>query len=126
MRCAIHSANSGSLMVIPRENKLVRLYIQLTTTEKIGEGGAKADRSKINPDVIIQAAQRIIAPYDLSYRVLDWVCSLTAVEIDSHANGNLVDRVPNRSTSLLFFFRPRTCLLGRRCGTHSQSKSWAR
>ena len=76
MRCAIHSANSGSLMVIPRENKLVRLYIQLTTTEKIdkaGEGGAKADRSKINPDVSLGAAQRIIAPYKLTYRVLDWV-----------------------------------------------------
>lgn len=34
MRCAIHSANSGSVMIIPRENKLVRLYIQMTTTEK--------------------------------------------------------------------------------------------
>ena len=60
-------------MVIPRENKLVRLYIQLTTTEKTGEAGAKADRSKINPDVILQAAQKIIAPYKLTYRVLDWV-----------------------------------------------------
>lgn len=63
-------------MVIPRENKLVRLYIQLTTTEKTeknGEGGTKADRSKINPEVILQAAQRIIAPYKLTYRVLDWV-----------------------------------------------------
>jgi phenol 2-monooxygenase len=27
MRCAIHSAESGSVMVIPRENKLVRLYV---------------------------------------------------------------------------------------------------
>ena len=35
MRCAIHSAASGSVMVIPRENKLVRLYIQMTTTEKV-------------------------------------------------------------------------------------------
>lgn len=37
MRCAIHCASSGSVMVIPRENKLVRLYIQLTTTEKGGK-----------------------------------------------------------------------------------------
>lgn len=73
MRCAIHSASAGSVMVIPRENKLVRLYIQLTTTEKIGEGGAKADRSKINPDVILQSAQRIMAPYKITYRKLDWV-----------------------------------------------------
>lgn len=71
-RCAIHSASSGSVMVIPRENKLVRLYIQLTTTEKLGEGGSRADRSKITPDVILKAAQKIMAPYTLSYRKLDW------------------------------------------------------
>ena len=28
-RCAIHSANAGSVMVIPQERDLVRLYIQL-------------------------------------------------------------------------------------------------
>lgn len=71
MRCAIHSASSGSVMVIPRENKLVRLYIQLTQTEKVGEGGAKADRSKINPHVILKSAQRIMAPYKITYRKLD-------------------------------------------------------
>ncbi|KAM3424060.1 hypothetical protein BST61_g11389 [Cercospora zeina] len=72
MRCAIHPASSGSLMVIPRENKLVRLYIQLAATEKIGEAGPKADRSRIYPEVILQAAQRILAPYKITYRQLDW------------------------------------------------------
>ena len=72
MRCAIHSASNGSVMVIPRENKLVRLYIQLTTTDSTA-GGAKADRSKINPQVILESAQRIMAPYELTYRKLDWV-----------------------------------------------------
>lgn len=70
MRCAIHSADSGSVMVIPRENKLVRLYIQLTTAAY--NGGQRADRSKINPDVILGAAQKIMAPYKISYRRLDW------------------------------------------------------
>jgi phenol 2-monooxygenase len=61
-------------MVIPRENKLVRLYIQLTTTEKAGDnGGSRADRSKINPQVILESAQRIMSPYKITYRVLDWV-----------------------------------------------------
>jgi len=74
MRCAIHSASSGSVMVIPRENKLVRLYIQLTTTNGSADGGAaKLDRSKISPDTILQSAQRIMAPYRISYRKLDWV-----------------------------------------------------
>lgn len=70
MRCAIHSASSGSLMVIPREHKLVRLYIQLTTTEKVG--GTKLDRSNFNPEVILASAQRILHPYKLTYKYCDW------------------------------------------------------
>ncbi|KAL4933364.1 putative FAD monooxygenase [Aspergillus undulatus] len=68
--CAIHSADSGNVMVVPRENKLVRLYIQLTTAEY--NGGKRADRSKINPDAILKAAQKIMTPYTISYRRLDW------------------------------------------------------
>ncbi|TQV92542.1 FAD binding domain-containing protein [Cordyceps javanica] len=73
MRCAIHSADSGSIMIIPREKKLVRVYVQLTTTAKVGdEAGSRADRSKINPDIIIAEAQKIMAPYQISYQTLDW------------------------------------------------------
>lgn len=73
MRCAIHSADSGSVMIIPRENRLVRVYVQLTTTEKIGdEAGGRADRSKVSPEVIIAEAQKIMAPYKISYKTLDW------------------------------------------------------
>ncbi|KAF4167690.1 hypothetical protein CNMCM6936_004535 [Aspergillus lentulus] len=69
MRCAIHSASAGSVMVIPRENKLVRLYIQLQSTVT---GGGKADRSKITPDMILKSAQRILHPYKLDYSYCDW------------------------------------------------------
>ncbi|CAG9996290.1 unnamed protein product [Clonostachys byssicola] len=71
-RCAVHSANSGSIMVIPRENKLVRLYIQLTTTSKIQGQDSRTDRSWITPKVILESAQRILSPYKLEYRKLDW------------------------------------------------------
>ncbi|KAB8226569.1 FAD binding domain-containing protein [Aspergillus novoparasiticus] len=70
-RCAIHSANAGSVMVIPRENKLVRLYIQLQATEHAQTGG-KADRSWITPEVILQSAQRIMHPYKINYTYCDW------------------------------------------------------
>ncbi|KAF1939970.1 hypothetical protein EJ02DRAFT_445798 [Clathrospora elynae] len=70
MRCAIHSASSGSMMVIPRENKIVRLYIQLTEIKPDASG--RADRSKITPETIITAAQKIIAPYDLTYEHCSW------------------------------------------------------
>ncbi|KAH7159553.1 FAD binding domain-containing protein [Dactylonectria estremocensis] len=85
MRCAIHSASFGSIMVIPRENKLVRLYIQLTTTEKTGDQDSRADRSSITPEVILESAQRIIAPYKLSYRTLDW---WTAYQIGQRVGSN--------------------------------------
>jgi len=72
-------------MVIPRENKLVRLYIQLTSTEKNGGSGARADRSKINPQDILAAAQRILAPYKITYRKLDW---WTAYQIGQRVGTN--------------------------------------
>lgn len=72
MRCAIHSESSGSVMVIPRENKLVRLYIQLTTTNQDSQGAQKFDRSQITPETIIASAQRIMQPYKIEYRYLDW------------------------------------------------------
>lgn len=101
MRCAIHSASSGSLMVIPRENKLVRLYIQLSTTDKLG--GAKVDRSKINPDVILASAQRILHPYKLTYQYLDWY---TAYQIGQRVGDN-------------FSLRERIFLAGDAVHTHS-------
>jgi phenol 2-monooxygenase len=69
LRCAIHSVESGSVMVIPRENKLVRLYIQLT---EVSSTGQQADRSTITPDIILKAAQKIMSPYKLSYDYCDW------------------------------------------------------
>ncbi|KAL0932813.1 FAD monooxygenase [Colletotrichum truncatum] len=70
MRCAIHSAENGSLMVIPRENRLVRLYIQLK--EVTPDASGRADRSKITPELIFGAAQKILAPYKIEYEYCDW------------------------------------------------------
>lgn len=65
----IHSASNGSMMVIPRENKLVRCYIQLT---EVSPEGGRVDRSKITPEMIFKAAQKIISPYKLEYHYCDW------------------------------------------------------
>ena len=53
-------------MIIPRENRLVRLYIQLK------EVNSEVDRSKITPEIILKAAQNIISPYKLAYDYCDW------------------------------------------------------
>ena len=69
MRCAIHSANCGSVMIIPRENKLVRLYIQLN---EVNSAGQYVDRSKVTPEIILKTAQKIMSPYELMYSYCDW------------------------------------------------------
>lgn len=88
-RTMIHSADSGTLMVIPRENKLVRLYIQLT---EVSAGGGRVDRSKITPEVIFKAAQKIISPYKLDYHYCDW---WTAYQIGQRVGNHFskLDRV---------------------------------
>lgn len=101
MRCAVHSASSGSLMVIPRENKLVRLYIQLTEIKPDASG--RADRSKITPETIIKAAQKIIAPYSLTYEYCDW---WTAYQIGQRVGTN-------------FDYKNRVFLAGDAVHTHS-------
>lgn len=56
-------------MIIPRENKLVRLYIQLN---EVSAGEERLDRSKITHELIINAARKIISPYKLDYHYCDW------------------------------------------------------
>jgi phenol 2-monooxygenase (NADPH) len=65
----IHSVDAGTLMVIPRENTLVRLYIQL---KEVTADEGRADRSQITPDMILTTAQKILKPYSLQYRYIDW------------------------------------------------------
>lgn len=87
-RCAIHSKDSGSIMIIPRENGLVRLYIQLKETPRdpateTGVDGkapdvaaaaqkGRVDRSKITPEFIMQNAQKIFHPYKLEMIDVKW------------------------------------------------------
>ncbi|KAF4552955.1 FAD-dependent monooxygenase-like protein 6 [Elsinoe fawcettii] len=70
-RCSVHSESSGSLMVIPRENSLVRLYVQLHEIKPDAESG-RADRSQITPELILKSAQRVLAPYTLEYKHCTW------------------------------------------------------
>ncbi|KAM0755127.1 phenol hydroxylase from Trichosporon Cutaneum [Meredithblackwellia eburnea MCA 4105] len=68
-RCAIHSANSGSVMVIPQERDLVRLYIQLPVKVKPGE---YLDRTKVTPESIMDSARKIMYPYTLESDRIEW------------------------------------------------------
>lgn len=65
----VRSTSGGSLMMIPRENKLVRLYIQLT-------GGlstnSRLTRSMVTPKMLIETAKRILSPYAIDFTYIHW------------------------------------------------------
>lgn len=73
-------------MVIPRENKLVRLYIQLN---EVNNKDQQIDHSKITPEIILKSAQKIIYPFKLSYAYCDW---WTAYQVDASLHSIGVDQ----------------------------------
>ena len=98
-RCAIHSADSGSMMIIPREDGLVRFYIQVSELNK------GVDRYSITPEMILKTAKAIIAPYtlDIGEGDLDW---WTAYVI-------------GQRTADKFSLHDRVFIAGDACHTHS-------
>ncbi|KAL9052382.1 MAG: hypothetical protein Q9206_004331 [Seirophora lacunosa] len=64
------NADSGAIMIIPREEGLVRIYCQLTSVSL--DSGGRFDRSRITPDTILEAARNIIRPYKLECKYRDW------------------------------------------------------
>ncbi|BCS25308.1 uncharacterized protein APUU_50019S [Aspergillus puulaauensis] len=84
-RCSIHSQNSGSIMIIPRENQLVRLYIQLreqahheepelasASPDRSKKTSSRVDRSKVTAEQILDSARTILHPYTLDAAEIQW------------------------------------------------------
>jgi len=69
IKAAIHSADAGSILIIPREGGyLVRLYIEL---DKLNPNERVADRN-ITADQLVAVARRILHPYTLEVAEIAW------------------------------------------------------
>ncbi|KAF7342168.1 3-(3-hydroxy-phenyl)propionate hydroxylase [Mycena venus] len=68
VKVVLHSADSGSLLIVPRERNLVRFYIQMGKLQP----GEKLDASAQSPEKIIESARKIIAPYTLECPQVEW------------------------------------------------------
>lgn len=67
MKCTIHS-DYGSIMIIPRENNLVRLYIQIaTSTDKDFNPRKQATQEEVQA-----AAKKILQPYYIEWDRVEW------------------------------------------------------
>jgi phenol 2-monooxygenase (NADPH) len=69
LKSAIHSANEGNLLIIPREGGyLVRLYVELDELRE----GERVDRESMTADRLIQGARRILHPYEFDVHEVAW------------------------------------------------------
>ena len=67
MKCTIHSEH-GSIMVIPRENDMVRLYIQLSSSTD-----ADWDPKKTATiEEVQESAKKILKPYHITWERVEW------------------------------------------------------
>ena len=64
--CYIRNATGGTILVIPRSNKEVRLYIP------VEKGGGLLDPENVTFSQIMEAARRMMAPYTLEAGSVSW------------------------------------------------------
>lgn len=67
MKCTIHS-DAGSIMVIPREDNMVRLYIQLASSNEPGFD----PRRTATTEEVQAAAMKIMKPYEITWERVEW------------------------------------------------------
>ena len=108
-KSAIHSANEGNALIIPREGGyMVRLYIEL---DKLKTGERVSNRN-ITADHLIAAAQRILHPYTLEVKEIAW---WSVYEIGQRLCDKF-DDVLEKAANKRF---PRVFIAGDACHTHS-------
>lgn len=106
LKAAIHSANGGNIIIIPREGgNLVRLYIAL---DKLEPGERVASRN-ITLDTLIAKGQRILQPYTLDVKDVVW---WSVYEIGQR----LCDKFDDVTADAQ---HPRVFIAGDACHTHS-------
>ncbi|PKX93992.1 putative phenol 2-monooxygenase [Aspergillus novofumigatus IBT 16806] len=59
----------GTLLVIPRERQLVRLYLPL---QAVDGTSVFLDRSSITLDMVRQKAKEVLRPFDFDFKICDW------------------------------------------------------
>jgi phenol 2-monooxygenase len=63
---------AGTILVIPRERQLVRVYVPVQVVDATMSGHIRFDRSSITPEMIKGRVQAILKPYTFDYKICDW------------------------------------------------------
>ena len=109
LKCAIQSADQGSILIIPREGGyLVRLYIEL---DELAANERASDRG-VTSDLLLDKARKIFAPFSFDVAEIAW---WSAYEIGQRVCDVFDDvSAADRGTKT-----PRIFIAGDACHTHS-------
>ncbi len=109
LKCAIQSAEAGSILIIPREGGyLVRLYIEL---DELKHGERAADR-QITSEELIAKAKMILQPYEFEVAEVAWWSAYEIGQRVCDAFDNASQLQPDQNTPNIF-------IVGDACHTHS-------
>ncbi|MFL5280973.1 MAG: FAD-binding monooxygenase [Rhodopila sp.] len=109
LKCAIHSANQGNILIIPREGGyLVRFYVEL---DNVRDKEMLENRS-ITPEKLATVANRIMAPYTVEVKDVGW---WAVYEIGQR----LCDKFDDVPAAEMATRLPRVFIAGDACHTHS-------
>src|SRR3954464_8008209 len=109
LKCAIHSANQGNILIIPREGGyLVRFYIEL---DNVRDKEMLENRS-VTPEKLAAVANRILAPYTIEVKDVGW---WAVYEIGQR----LCDKFDDVPAVEMATRLPRVFIAGDACHTHS-------
>ena len=109
LKCVIHSANQGNLLIIPREGGyLARFYIEL---DQVHDQEMLRNRS-VTPEKLAAVANRILHPYTLEVKDVGW---WSVYEIGQR----LCDKFDDVPVTELATRLPRVFIAGDACHTHS-------
>ncbi|GFG22341.1 phenol 2-monooxygenase [Aspergillus udagawae] len=66
-KVAVRSHSVGSILWIPRERNMTRLYVELSSTE-----GERVDKAKATPEYVMALAKKAMAPFKLEWKSIEW------------------------------------------------------
>jgi phenol 2-monooxygenase len=109
LKCAIHSANAGNILIIPREGGyMVRFYVEL---DKVRDKEMLENRS-VTPEKLAAVTNRILSPYTVDVKDVGW---WSVYEIGQRLCDKFDDVPADEVASRL----PRVFIAGDACHTHS-------
>ncbi|KAJ5257239.1 hypothetical protein N7478_013343 [Penicillium angulare] len=66
-KVAVRSHKAGSILWIPRERNMTRLYVELSATD-----GERVDKSKATIEYVMQRARDSMHPFSLEWKSIEW------------------------------------------------------